>query len=412
MAGFVKEVTPRSQAIDLVSEALSFPWATREKYLNINDSFGRIISKDIAADEPYPPYTRSLRDGYAVAGTDVVAATEGTPSFLRKTGEILMGEVPAKSVSFGEAFSIPTGGLLPEGADAVVMTEDTSLTADWVEVRRSVQAGENIIRAGEEFASGANVLHCGEIIDFRSISLLAALGINDVPVVDLKISIVSTGDEIVPAETETLPPGKIRDVNGWSVLSLLKRFGFQPEYKGILCDNKEIFEKKVKEELAGCDVLILSGGSSVGVRDHCSSVLESLPQPGLIIRGINIVPGKPTLIAGCGDSKKLVISLPGHPLSCLTVGFTVLLPLLMKLIGGDDSLLFRKMHLPVTKDITARTGPEEFIPCRLSQGGTVEPLMAKSGYISVFSGSDGLIRIPSDKETIRSGETAEVWLWQ
>ena len=412
MAGFVKEVIPRSFSLDLVSDALSFPWTVREKYLNIKDSVGSIVSRDIAADTPYPPYTRSLRDGYAVSGSDVVAATEGTPTFLRKTGEVMMGELPLLSLSFGEAIAIPTGGLIPNGSDAVVMAEDTSLTADWVEVRKGVQSGENIIRAGEEFAAGTKVLSQGDCVDFRSVSLLASLGINEVPVVDLRISILSTGDEILPADTADLPPGKMRDVNGWSVYSLLKHFGFAPEYRGIICDDRDVFEQTVNAELDLCDVIILSGGSSVGVRDHCSSVLEKLPSPGLIVRGINMVPGKPTLIAGCSESKKLAISLPGHPVSCLTVAFTVLLPLLMRLIGRENVTFCRKLHLPVTRDITAKTGPEEFFPFKLSEDGLAEPIMAKSGYISVFSDSDGLIRIASDMETIRSGETAEVWLWR
>ncbi len=248
------------------------------------------------------------------------------------------------------------------------MLENTHLTGGWVEVRGAVQSGENVILAGEEFPVGEKILSRGDMIDFRTMSVLAALGIKTIPSIDLKISILSTGDEIVPVETDHLQPGKIRDVNGWSVRSLLSRYGFESEYRGILSDEGDLFEKTVNEEASSCDVLILSGGSSVGTRDHCSRVLEKLPAPGLMVRGINIVPGKPTLIAGSLEERKLVVSLPGHPLSCFTVAYVLLIPLLLRLIGASGTGYGIKIMLPISRDITARTGPEEFIPCKDNTG--------------------------------------------
>ena len=411
MSGFVKEVIPRMQALQIVAEGLSFPWHVRTADMPIDSALGKRISGDVEAQEKYPPYTRSLRDGFAVQSSDVVAATPGTPTFLNMSGDILMGVLPNISIKQGEAASIPTGGVLPDGTDAVVMLENTHLTGGWVEVRGAVQSGENVILAGEEFPVGKRVLGKGDMVDFRTMSVLATLGIKTVPSIDLKISILSTGDEIVPVETDPLPPGKIRDVNGWSVKSLLSRYGFESEYRGILSDEGDLFEKTVNEEASSCDVLILSGGSSVGTRDHCSRVLEKLPAPGLMVRGINIVPGKPTLIAGSLEERKLVVSLPGHPLSCFTVAYVLLIPLLLKLIGASDTGYGIKMKLPMSRDITARTGPEEFVPCRITQDGKIDPILAKSGYISSLASADGFIRIPEDRETIRAGETAEVWLW-
>lgn len=364
-----------------------------------------------SAEEQYPPFTRSLRDGYAVCSPDVVAATPGTPTFLNRTGDVLMGTVPEFSIASGEAAAIPTGGILPNGADAVVMLESTTSTGGWIEVRNAVQSGDNVIHAGEEFSAGQKVLSRGDIVDFRTVSILSTLGIKSVPSTDLRISILSTGDEIVPVETRPLPPGRIRDVNGWSVRSLLSRYGFEASYRGILSDEGDDFEAAVRDEIEKCDVLVLSGGSSVGVRDHCSRVLEKLPPPGLMVRGINIVPGKPTLIAGCLEEKKLVVSLPGHPLSCLTVAFVLLLPLLLRLVGADGEGYGIKMRLPILSDVTARTGPEEFVPCRVTAEGKIDPILAKSGYVSSLASADGFIRIPEDRETIRAGDTAEVWLW-
>lgn len=411
MSGFVKEVIPRIQALQHVAEGLSFPWRTNTVNIPLDSALGKRISADVKATEQYPPFKRSLRDGFAVHSPDVVAATSGTPTFLNKIGDISMGVLPDISIGPRETVGIPTGGLLPEGADAVVMLEHTSFTGGWVEVREAVQSGENVILAGEEFSAGQKILSRGDMADFRTMSILATLGIKTVPSVDLKIKIASTGDEIVSVETSPLPPGKIRDVNGWSVKSLLSRYGFDSEYIGILSDEGDLFEKRVNEELAGCDVLILSGGSSVGIRDHCSRVLEKIPDPGLLVRGINIVPGKPTLIAGSLAEKKLAISLPGHPLSCITVAFVVLIPLLLRLIGARETNCGIKIELPISKDLTAKTGPEEFVPCRVTDNKEIAPIPAKSGYVCPLASADGFIRIPEDRETIRAGETVEVWLW-
>ncbi|MCE5202529.1 MAG: molybdopterin molybdotransferase MoeA [Synergistaceae bacterium] len=411
MAGFVKEVTPRLQALEYVSGSLCFPWDTNLRVIPLENSIGRRLSNAQLSDMPYPPYTRSLRDGYAVRSSDVSAATYGTPTFLNKIGEVTMGIIPDVLISSGEAAAIPTGGVLPEGTDSVVMLEDTCLTGGWVEVRKGVQSGENIIKAGEEIKVGEQILGRGDIVDFRSVSLLATLGINKVSTVDLRINLLSTGDEIVPVEVSPLPPGCIRDANGLSLCAMLQRYGFASEYRGIVSDDGVLFEKRVADELADCDVLVLSGGSSVGVRDHCSRVLESLPSPGLLVRGVNIVPGKPTLIAGCYDKKKLVVSLPGHPLSCLTAAYVILIPLLLLLIGAENETHGNRLFLELAKDLTARSGPEEFTPCCIKADGRVSPLLAKSGYVSGLTSADGLIRIPEDRETMRAGDIVEVWTW-
>lgn len=411
MAGFVKDVIPRTEALDFAARELNFPWDVNTRQTSLTDAFGYRLSRDICCGEPYPPYARSLRDGYAVQSSDVSAATTGTPAFLKKSGEVAMGEIPHISVASGCAVSIPTGAALPKGADSVVMLEDTAAAGEWIEVRRGVQSGENIVWAGEEMSPGQRVLSRGDIVDFRAAGVLSALGVASVPVFAPRVSILSTGDEIMPVEIKELPPGAIRDANGYAVKSLLQRYGFASGYRGIVSDDGTVFEKKVHDELAACDVLILSGGSSVGVRDHSSRVLEGLAAPGLLVRGINIVPGKPTLVAGCLKERKLVLSLPGHPLSCAAVSFVFLIPLLLKMINAGNRGVGMKLKLELAKDIHARTGPEEFIPCRVETDGRVFPLPAKSGYISALAATDGFIRMPENMETLRAGEEAEVWTW-
>lgn len=412
MAGFVKEVTGRNDAIEDISHRLCFPWEYTYEERSLGDAVGRRCARDIVNETPYPPFQRSLRDGYAVRHADAAGASPGTPLFLTEKGSVAMGQAPDFRISAGEAASIPTGGVLPEGADAVVMLEDTDTAGGWVEVRRAVQAGENIVRRGEDIAAGARLIERGELIDFRTAGLLASAGFSSAPTVSLKISVLSTGDEIVPIDIETLGPGQIRDVNGWCLKAMLSRFGFAANYRGIANDCGGEFESRFHEELNGCDVLVLSGGSSVGVRDHSFRILSSLPEPGLLVRGLNIAPGKPTLIAGEAVRKKLIVSLPGHPLSCMVAAFTVLLPLLLRLVGAPEKECGSRLLLPVACDLAAHTGAEKFFACRLTPDGRAEPAAAKSGYISALSNACGFIRMPEDRETIRAGEEAEVWLWQ
>lgn len=411
MAGFVKKVISRNEALDEIRTALGFPWNFENAVLPLGKAAGRRCAEDIICGAPYPPYDRSLRDGYAVRHEDANGASTGTPLFLTKKGDIAMGAVPDFSVGAYEAAAIPTGGIMPKGADAVVMLEDTDMTGGWIEIRRAVQAKENVILKGEELEAGQTLIKKGSLIDFRNIGLLSTTGVGSLSVLTPKISILSTGDEIVPAETEEVPPGCIRDVNGWNIKALLHRFGFEAEYRGIVPDDGPAFEKRFGEELENCDLLILSGGSSVGMRDRCSQLLEKLPAPGLIMRGLNIVPGKPTLAAGDRLGKKTVISLPGHPLSCLTVSFVFLLPLIGLMCVPEGMEFGLHTRLPLSEDITAHTGPEEFVPCAVESNGAVRPVTAKSGYISALSKACGFLRIPEDRETLRAGEETEVWLW-
>ena len=202
MAGFVKEVAPREAALDEIEKRLNFPWNYKKTEVMLGEAAGRRCAEAVVSPAPYPPFSRSLRDGYAVNHLDAAGATPGTPLFLSKKGEVRMGEAPDFKLSLTEACPIPTGGMLPEGADSVVMLEDTSEAGGWVEIRRGVQAGENVIGRGEEVAEGEKLLPAGSLIDFRTISVLAAIGRAKLPVADLKISILSTGDEIVPAEEQ------------------------------------------------------------------------------------------------------------------------------------------------------------------------------------------------------------------
>lgn len=410
MAGFVEEVKPISECLDIVSEALRFPWEVRSKKTELFEAAFSRSSTDILSVEDNPCFTRSLRDGYAVDHRFTAGASQGAPVFLRLSGEIAMGNTPDFTVGAEEAASIATGGMMPRGTDAVVMLEDTDPAGSWIEVRRAVQRGENLITAGEDIARGGIIARRGELIDPAIVGMLSTVGMQEVDVTDLRIGIISTGDEIVPVNTNPLPLGRIRDANSGMMLSLLKQYGFLSDFLGIVSDNGGDLDAVVGDALKEYDVLLISGGSSVGARDNSTAVMSALPDPGLIIRGINMVPGKPTLIAGSLAEQKLVVGLPGHPTSCSVACIFVLLPLLLRLIGAHNCKIGRYISLPLAVDIHGRTGPDEFIPMTI-ESGLAKPLAAKSGYVSALRGIDGFIRLLPENETLRKGEEASVWLW-
>jgi len=409
MAGLVKELITREEALLYVSERLQMPWEVPMEDLHLANVNSRILARPVFSPTCHPPFSRSLRDGFAVRSSDTKGSTQTSPAFLEVSGEIPMGMSPDLVIQPLQAAVIHTGGMIPEGADAVVMIEDSSLAGRWVEIKRSVQSGENIILEGEEIRKGQMLLPKGALLDFRCTGILAHSGIASVPVVSLKVGVISTGDEVADIDQRSLAPGCVRDVNSWMIQNLLSSRGFSCKNYGIVQDDKDQLRTTLQKAYDENQVVILSGGSSVSVRDHCSELFEEIPSPGLMVRGVRIKPGKPTLIAGCSRDSKIVFGLPGHPLSCMVVTLNVVLPILKRMIS-EDIHREKIFTFPSAGDIFGRTGIEEFIPCRIEAQGVV-PLMAKSGYIAALQGADGFIRLSENQETLRKSEMVEVILW-
>ena len=255
------------------------------------------------------------------------------------------------------------------------------------------------------------ILFRGEKIDFTNLGLLASAGYAQIEVARIRAGIISTGDEIYPVDTPELPRGCVRDANGWMLQALLEEWGCTCSYYGILPDNYTNMKKGFSEALEENDIIFLSGGSSVSTRDFCEKLFrENLTSPGFLVHGINIKPGKPTLIAGNKNEKKLALGLPGHPFSCMVVMLGVVLPLLETMIGLQrPSLSGVKARL--AQDLLGKTGVEEFIPCTFTASGEVLPQPSRSGYISALQRMAGFIILREHEETLRKGDPVEVLLW-
>ncbi|EHM10009.1 molybdopterin biosynthesis enzyme [Thermanaerovibrio velox DSM 12556] len=373
----------------------------------LGKSTNRILGCDVRCKLDLPPFDRSLRDGYAVRSDDLMGASSGSPSFLNVVGEVPVGGVPDFKIPQQGAAVIHTGGMLPDGADCVAMLEDTSLVGSILEVRRALQRGENVVFKGEEAPAGSVVLGRGTLLSEAHVGLLASQGIKDVPCLGLRSCVFSSGDEIKPVG-EAIPYGMLYDVNGWFICSALSRIGIESSYGGILEDRAVNIREKIRDAMEWAHVIIISGGSSISVRDHLEEVFSTFDHPGLIVRGINVQPGKPLLGAVTGSPARVVLGLPGHPLSCATSFYTFVTPMLEMMFGGSGWNV-KTLKISLAEDLPARSGIEEFVPGKICDDGVV-PIFSASSYSGVLANCDGLIRVPKDRETLRRRETVDLWM--
>ncbi|KAF1083842.1 Molybdopterin molybdenumtransferase [Sporotomaculum syntrophicum] len=378
------------------------------------EAMGRRLAQDLTALDAVPGFTRSTVDGFAVRARDTFGATESLPAYLDVTGEVLMGQDAAAigEVGVGQAWRMPTGGMLPPGADAVVMVEYTEdLDELTIGVTRPVAPGENIVLAGEDIAAGAGVLSRGHLLRPQDLGLLGAVGVSSVPVlVPPKVGIISTGDELV--ETWEQPgPGQVRDINSYALYGQAVAAGAQPHIYGIVRDNFNLLLDRLKQALVECDMVLLSGGSSIGTRDVAARALDTLGSPGVLFHGISIKPGKPTV--GAVVEGKPVIGLPGHPVSAMVVFDLLVTPLLRHGVYLDDPLEF-PVRARLTRNMRSASGREDYLRVRLYQENgelVADPVLGKSGLISTMVRATGLARIASEKEGVEAGDYIEVKLF-
>ena len=306
-----------------------------EETLPLEASFGRILCQGILSPENLPGFSRSSMDGYAVKAKDTFGATESLPALFEVTGEVVMGQIPDMTVGAGQAIKISTGGMLPEGADGVVMMEYSSKLDDQsVEVTRAISPQENVIQQDDDFKKGASVLTQGSMLRPQDLGVLAGLGLSGVTVYKKpRVAIISTGDEVIPVDRKPTP-GQVRDINSYTLASFCQRAGAEPSMMGLCKDDFEQLKGMIEKGLRDADTVWISGGSSVGTRDLTLKVFESFKDMEILVHGISISPGKPTIIAKIGS--QAIFGLPGHTASAMVVAEVFLAPFLSHLQGNKD----------------------------------------------------------------------------
>ena len=379
-----------------------------------HEALGRVTAAGIVSPEDLPSFPRSTMDGYSVRAADTFGATESLPAYLEIAGEVPMGRPPAVSLSIGMAAGAFTGGMLAEGADAVVMEEHTQRAGEsTIEVLRPVAPGENVLMVGEDIRVGEEVLSSGHLIRPQDVGGLTALGITSLQVARRpRVSIVSTGDELV-APGETPGPGRVRDINTYTISALVEKHGGVPIPIGLAKDDYEEQRDAAARGLEQGDVLIFSAGSSISSRDLTASVMDGLGSPGVLAHGISIKPGKPTIVA-LVDGKP-TFGLPGNPVSAMVVFDLLVRPTLNLLCGLDPPPGPVTVTARLTRDVASAAGREDYVQVRLNGardgGRTAEPVFGKSNLIYSLVRADGTIRVPADKAGLYAGEEVEVSLF-
>ncbi len=406
MKDFFK-VTDLENVLELVSE-----FKTVEKeMIPILKAGRRIIAENIVSDRDLPDFVRSTMDGYAVQASSTFGATEANPAFLKMTGTIVMGETATLSIAPGEAARISTGGMLPDGADSVVMIEHTQKIDEVaLEVYRSVAPGNNIIKKGEDFRKGEKILSSGCRLRSQEIGLLAAFGRERIPVYQKPIvGIISTGDEIVPIN-ENPGPAQIRDINSYSLSDLVIQAGGVPVPYGIVRDSFQDLKEKCSLAHEKSDMVIISGGSSVGTRDYTIDVLSALPEAKILVHGISISPGKPTILARAAG--RPVWGLPGHVVSSMIVFHMVVRPFIEHISGrSSGSGKHREIPARLSRNISSAQGRLDCIRVRLTQNEgqlEAEPILGKSALINTMVKADGIIVIGLNSEGLEKGSLVSV----
>jgi molybdenum cofactor synthesis domain-containing protein len=379
--------------------------------LNAHD---RVLAEDVTSSLDIPPFDRSTVDGYAVKAVDTFGAEEKEPARLRVCGVVNIGEPPKITVSTGEAAEIVTGAPIPEGADAVVMVEHTEGKGGELRVFRAVTKGENVMKKGSDIKRGETVLKAGQVLGSRQIGVLAALGTASVRVYAVpRIAVLSTGGEVTEPGKK-LPSGRIFDINAYSLYTAVLESGGKPVYLGVVPDEKTRLREALRHALECTDMVVTSGGVSVGPKDLMPQTVDSLGAPGLLFSGIAVKPGKPTTMAMVGQ--KPVFALPGHPTSALLIFHLLVRPVIWRLSGRAIAQAVKVKALAGMRMFQAK-GRRTFVMVKLRKdetgrlaAETVET--GASGAITTLAKADGYVEIPENQQFVDKDEEVEVTLFR
>jgi molybdopterin molybdotransferase len=405
------EVKTVTEVFKIIGEQFSdYPLDT--EIIPISEACGRILAEDIISHENVPAFNRSSVDGFAVFASDTFGASDSMSIQLLKSIPVEMGISPEYPLKKGDAAYIPTGGELPANADAVVMIEFTEDHNDeFININKPVAPGNNVVLAGDDVKAGGIIFSSGRILRITDIGVLASIGIREIKVKrKLKVGIIATGDEIIPVEKK--PEGsQVRDINSYILYTALKEYNAEPVLYGIIEDNFEKIKSAAVKALGECDLLCISGGSSAGEKDETVKIIDSLGNPGVLVHGIAVKPGKPTII-GKADSKP-VIGLPGHPASAFMI-YSIFVKYLMDSMNMVSQNPVYPVAAVLSQNYPSNTGREEFLPVKLeiiNDKCIAHPVFGKSGQIRMLSDSNGYIHIKRGMEGLMAGQPVEVILF-
>lgn len=397
------------EAIRILEEALGGISPLGVEKLEVTKALGRVLADNVSAEVDSPPFDRSTVDGYAVNSADVYEASEATPVKLRIAGEVRIGSPPELVIGRGEAARISTGAVIPRGSDAVVMVEYTKESGDHVLIYRQAAPGENISTAGSDAARGDIVLRKGIVITPKEIAALTGTGVKTVSVyLRPRVAVYSVGDELV-SSSEELCPGKVIDINGPTLTALASECGAEAHFYGILPDDYESIVKALSRALESHDVIITSGSTSAGYGDVVYRVFNGLGR--VLVHGLNVKPGKPTVIGV--SNNKVLLGLPGFPLSAMIIFNVLVRPILVKMTGATELQDSPRVRARFPFRLEAGGGKTEYVPVQLvetSRGLVAYPLLAGSGSATALAVSDGFVTVSEERQFIDEDEEVEVSL--
>lgn len=403
------DVVSTKDALNIMKE--NFQVNLQEEEVSLVDSINRYTSMDINSKINVPHFRKSLVDGYAVLAKDVFLASESNPVPLTIIGESYMGEICDKVLNTEEVVYVPTGGMVPENSEGVVMIEYTEKLGDnTVLIEKGISLNEHIVEIGEDIEENERIYEKGHFINERDIGVLAGANVKRVPVYKkIVVGIISTGDEILNPE-EDIIDAKIKDINSYMLYGQLSKISCEPRIYPPAKDNLEEIIKLMDKAINECDIVLISGGSSVGKKDETIRAIESFENSKVLIEGIAIKPGKPTIIAGIND--KLVVGLPGHPLSCGFVVEAIVKPFILSLFNHkkDNKFILCEFAYNYHKS----KGREEYLAVDIKEeNGELKciPIFMKSSVIKHFAYCDGYVKIDRELEGIHKGEIVKVNLF-
>lgn len=387
-------------------------WTLESEMVQITEALGRVLSEEIYASEPVPDFRRSTVDGYAVRVSDAQGASESLPVFLEVVEEVFMGQEAKSRIKSGQCAYVPTGGMLPEGAEAMVMVEYCeAFDENHIAVYDAASPGKNVVDIGEDMPENALLLKKGSVIRAQEIGALASAGIPEVKVYrEMRLTVISTGDELIDVHAQP-NQGQIRDINTYSLTALAKKHGFKVVRSLVLRDEEKLLKDTVKEAMKDSDMVIVSGGSSQGKKDSTAKVIDELGDPGVFTHGIALKPGKPTIGGYDRETRTILMGLPGHPVAAMMVFELYGVWILEELTGKK-----RRKEILATMETNVSSAPGR-ATCQLvelmesEEGYVARPIFGKSGLITTLTRADGYTMIEVNKEGLKPGERVKVQLF-